>query len=126
MTYVTEQTSAELRAHMKRLQAIPGWHNPLDDRLFKEVLALDAQLADMQTLFRFSKLGHEQMFERCRMLAALLRRADQQLMAWARKYGEHDPQWLPPDGDVRLSEDINEALGALPAAPTATKGGEQS
>lgn len=42
MTYVTEQTPAELRAHMRRLQKIPGWHNPLDDRLFKEILELDA------------------------------------------------------------------------------------
>lgn len=44
MTYVTEQTGAELRAHMRRLQKMPGWHNPLDDRLFQEVLALDAEI----------------------------------------------------------------------------------
>ena len=44
MTYVTEQTSAELRAHMRRLQAMPGWHNPLDDRLFKEVVEQDKEI----------------------------------------------------------------------------------
>lgn len=49
MTYVTEQTSAELRAHMRRLQAIPGWHNPLDDRLFKEIQALDAEIAALRS-----------------------------------------------------------------------------
>lgn len=44
MTYVTEQTPAELRAHMRRLQAMPGWHNPLDDRLFKEVVEQDKEI----------------------------------------------------------------------------------
>lgn len=43
MTYVTEQTSEELRAHMRRLQAMPGWHNPLDDRLWKEVQTLESE-----------------------------------------------------------------------------------
>jgi hypothetical protein len=67
------------------------------------------------TLFKATKLGHEQAFATCQARAELLRRADRQLMEWARKYGEHDPQWLPPDGDVRLSEDINESL-AIDAA----------
>lgn len=44
MTYVTEQTSAELRAHMRRLKKMAGWHEPLADRLFAEVLALDAEV----------------------------------------------------------------------------------
>ena len=54
MTYVTEQTSEELRAHMRRLQAMPGWHNPLDDRLWKEVQTLEAErdqlLAEVERL----------------------------------------------------------------------------
>lgn len=44
MTYVTDQTSVELRAHMRRLKAMAGWHEPLADRLFKEVLDLDAEV----------------------------------------------------------------------------------
>lgn len=48
MTYVTEQTSAELRAHMRRIQKIPGWHDPLADRLFKEVEAQDAEIARLK------------------------------------------------------------------------------
>ena len=44
MTYVTEQTSQELRAHMRRLKAMAGWHDPLADRLYKEILELDARL----------------------------------------------------------------------------------
>lgn len=44
MTYVTDQTSAELRAHMRRLTATPGWHEPLADRLWREVQEQDAEI----------------------------------------------------------------------------------
>lgn len=44
MTYVTEQTPKELRQHMRQLQKMPGWHAPLDDRLFKEIEAQDAEI----------------------------------------------------------------------------------
>lgn len=43
-------------------------------------------------------------------LRALLRRGTQQLAAWQEKYGEHNPEWLPPAGDVRWMEDVSEAL----------------
>lgn len=43
-------------------------------------------------------------------LSILLRRAASQVTKWAEIYGEHDPEWLPPAGDVRLLEDISEAL----------------
>ena len=45
MTYVSDMNSEELAAHMTRLQATPGWHNPLDDRLWQEVKSLRAELA---------------------------------------------------------------------------------
>ncbi|WP_322083960.1 hypothetical protein [Burkholderia sp. BCC1972] len=41
MTYVRDQTPEELRAHMKRLQAMSGWHDPLADRLYEEVQKLE-------------------------------------------------------------------------------------
>lgn len=41
----------------------------------------------------------------------LLKRAANQIMKWAESYGSHNPKWLPPDGDVRLLEDIQEVLG---------------
>ncbi len=41
----------------------------------------------------------------------LLRRALRQLQNWQEKYGEFQPAWLPPAGDVRLAEDIAEFLG---------------
>ena len=47
MTYVTDQTSAEIRAHMRMLKALPGWNDPLSDRLFKEIQALDAQRKEL-------------------------------------------------------------------------------
>lgn len=46
MTYVTDQTSDEIRAHMRMLKALPGWNDPLSDRLFKEIQLLDAQAVD--------------------------------------------------------------------------------
>ncbi|MBA5956263.1 hypothetical protein GIB64_02370 [Pseudomonas lactis] len=43
MTYVREQTSAELAAHMHSLKKMAGWFDPLADRLWQEVEALKAE-----------------------------------------------------------------------------------
>lgn len=48
MTYVAEQTSAELRAHMEWLTSKYGWYEPLADRLWKEVQALDLALSTLK------------------------------------------------------------------------------
>lgn len=53
-------------------------------------------------------------------LRALLRRGLRQLEAWQEKYGDWQPQWLPPAGDVRWAEDVSEAL----ATPNAAMSGE--
>lgn len=37
MTYVRDMKSAELMAHMRKLQAMPGWSDPLADSLFREL-----------------------------------------------------------------------------------------
>lgn len=54
MTYVREQTSAELAAHMRSLKKMAGWFDPLADRLWQEVEALkaenDAARKDLQNL----------------------------------------------------------------------------
>jgi chromosome segregation ATPase len=62
-------------------------------------------------------------------LRTLLRQGMRQLAAWQEKYGDWQPEWLPPAGDVRWAEDASEAL-ATPnvelrgGPPTdATKGG---
>ena len=49
MTYVRQQTSEELAAHMRYLQGLPGWHDPLADRLWQEVEALLAKNAGLRT-----------------------------------------------------------------------------
>lgn len=43
-------------------------------------------------------------------LLGLVKRSHRQIMAWAEQYGKHNPEWLPPAGDVRLLEDIAEAV----------------
>jgi len=48
MTYVTDQTSQELRAHMRRLKAMKGWNEPLSDRLYKEILELDKEVSKLR------------------------------------------------------------------------------
>ena len=45
-------------------------------------------------------------------LRALLARAVKQLQAWHVKYGENQPNWLPPSGDVKLMEDADALLSA--------------
>jgi hypothetical protein len=43
-------------------------------------------------------------------LKSLLRRARKQLEQWEIKYGESNPAWLPPSGEVHLLEDIDAVL----------------
>jgi hypothetical protein len=43
----------------------------------------------------------------------LLIRGAKQLRAWHVKYGEHQPQWLPPAGDVRWLEDVQAHLDGV-------------
>lgn len=61
--------------------------------------------------------------ERSKNLLALLLRAMAQLDQWYEKYGDHNPEWLPPAGDVRLAEDVSDALVTpnveLTSGPTA-------
>lgn len=41
MTYITDQTSEELRAHMKRITSMEGWNEPVIARLWKEIQELE-------------------------------------------------------------------------------------
>lgn len=49
MTYVTDQTSEELRQHMQRLTNMQGWCEPLSDRLWKEIQEQDKIIAVTKT-----------------------------------------------------------------------------
>lgn len=40
--YVSDMNPAELRAHMRRLKAMSGWHDPLSDALYAEIQRMDA------------------------------------------------------------------------------------
>lgn len=42
---------------------------------------------------------------------ALLMRAKSLILHWQEKYAEHQPDWLPPAGAVRLLEDIDATIG---------------
>jgi len=53
----------------------------------------------------------------------LLARALHQLSKWQRKYGEHNPSWLPPAGDVELAEDIDAFLTKI---EDSTQGNQKS
>lgn len=49
-------------------------------------------------------------FAHCAKVEALLHMAMRQLENWQEKYRDHQPEWLPPAGDVRLAEDVAELL----------------
>lgn len=55
---------------------------------------------------------------------ALIRRAAHIINQWAEKYGEHDPQWLPPPGVVNWQEDVSLyiAMHALPDTSAGARG----
>lgn len=43
-------------------------------------------------------------------LRSLLQRALFQLERWQNKYGEYQPDWLPPHGDWQIARDVREFL----------------
>lgn len=49
---------------------------------------------------------------RASALLILLVRGAARLREWHAKYGEHQPPWLPPAGDVRWLEDVEAAIHA--------------
>lgn len=57
MTYVREQTSEELAAHMRSLQRMAGWFEPLADRLWQEVEALQATIAHQAQMIEHLRGG---------------------------------------------------------------------
>lgn len=57
MTYVREHTSEELAAHMRSLQRMAGWFEPLADRLWQEVEALQATIANQAQMIEHLRGG---------------------------------------------------------------------
>ena len=46
--YVRDMNPQELRAHMRRLQAMRGWHDPLADSMYAEIQRLDSAIRDLK------------------------------------------------------------------------------
>ena len=57
MTYVEQQSSKELRAHMKGLKKMHGWHEPLADRLFREVEMQDAEIGRLRAALTHARVA---------------------------------------------------------------------
>ena len=49
MKYVEDMNSEELRAHVRMLQASPGWYDHFADRLIKEIREQDKKIAELET-----------------------------------------------------------------------------
>jgi hypothetical protein len=48
--------------------------------------------------------------EEIERLRLLLLQGSKQLHAWHAKYGDNQPEWLPPAGDVQWLENVNDIL----------------
>lgn len=72
MTYVRQQTSEELAAHMRYLQGLPGWHDPLADRLWQEVEALRAENAGLKTGYEAYERVNAELKAEVELLRSLL------------------------------------------------------
>jgi len=78
MTYVREQTSAELAAHIRSLQKMDGWFDPLSDRLWQEVEALQAELAGLKTGYEaYERVNAELKAEAARFRGLIQEAADE-------------------------------------------------
>lgn len=60
MTYVREQTSKELRAHMRSLKRMNGWRDPLVDWLWEEIQAQDKIIAELRAKLPSQELRHDE------------------------------------------------------------------
>ena len=63
MPYVTDMNSAQIRAHMKMLQAMNGWNEPLADRLYKEIIDQDKLIADLKEQLEDTGAALTEMYE---------------------------------------------------------------
>lgn len=81
MTYVSEQTSAELRDHMKRLKRMDGWGDPLADRLWQEIQDQDEEITRLKR--EYAELESEAQRD-YQVLEAQLGKADALLRAEVR------------------------------------------
>lgn len=58
MVYITDQNSAQLRAHIRNLQKHPGWSDAVTDRLFKEIVAQDETIKTLRSRLSYMEERH--------------------------------------------------------------------
>ena len=117
MTYVRQQTSEELAAHMRYLQGLPGWHDPLADHLWQEVEALRAEVAGLKTGYE----AYERVNAELKAEVEGLRKAAGEVLSWIE--AKHRP---PVADQVEHGRMALVRLHALAELDAALGQGEQS
>ena len=110
MTYVREQSSTELAVHMRSLQKMPGWHDPLADRLWQEVEALKAEVAGLRTGYE----AYEQVNAELKAENEALRK-DAARYEWLRQVRSgyiEVVEWIGPHATGMTGEDLDALLDA--------------
>ena len=87
--------------------------------LKEKLAAKDTEVAFLHSVRRDEQAMSESYTRPDTHSTFLLRRALKQLDRWAEKYGQWQPAWLPPGGDVTLAEDIDAHLGQAGQMPAA-------
>lgn len=108
-------------AHAKESAQEPHWRKSYDMAVERLVLARKYMTAsggeafDAEWKLKRAALRAAPAFEPLEPKTnTLLRRAMNRLAKWAINYGENNPSWLPPAGDVDLMEDVADHLGYSP------------
>ncbi|MFL1551726.1 hypothetical protein ACI77I_21975 [Pseudomonas sp. D47] len=97
MTYVREQTSAELAAHIRSLQKMAGWFDPLSDRLWQEVEALQAEVAGLKTGYEAYERVNAELRAECEALRKALAECSDSLYGeMLQKFGGQLPDDMHP------------------------------
>ena len=112
MTYVREQSSTELAVHMRSLQKMPGWHDPLADRLWQEVEALKAEVAGLRTGYEaYERVKAELKAENEALRNALAECTSSLQGEMLQKFGGQLPEDMHPVTRREYDRDIAEVSG---------------
>ncbi|ASN72944.1 hypothetical protein 8S6_13 [uncultured Caudovirales phage] len=112
MTYVREQSSTELAVHMRSLQKMPGWHDPLADRLWQEVEALKAEVAGLRTGYEaYERVKAELKAENEALRNALAECTNSLQGEMLQKFGGQLPEDMHPVTRREYDRDMAELAG---------------
>ncbi|WP_028616738.1 hypothetical protein [Pseudomonas canadensis] len=110
MTYVREQTSAELAEHIRSLKKMAGWFDPLSDRLWQEVEALQAEVSVLKAGYEaYERVNAEQKAE----IGSLRKGAARyEWLRLARSGYIEVVEWIGPHATGMTGEDLDALLDA--------------